>query len=88
MNSGEASLPFKDSLSSSYEDKHMNIVYQYFTLLGNGDQIDDVLDMFADDDPIVYEPFSKENNLQGKAAIKSFLQVATMANRVLEKTID
>ena len=69
------------------EEKMM--VYQYFTLLGNG-KVDAILDIFIEEEDmaIVYEPFSKEQGLHGKDAIKNFLQVAAMANRGVEKTIE
>lgn len=39
------------------------------------------------DDAIIYEPFSTENSLVGKAEIGHFLRVARMANRGLQKKI-
>jgi len=63
--------------SSMLVDK--SIVYGYFRLIKNKD-IDGLLSLFTDD-AIVHEPFSNiAGGLQGKAAIKPFLEIAMMAN--------
>jgi hypothetical protein len=65
------------------------IVYEYFRLIKNKD-IDRLLDLFAED-AIVYEPFSKTGDsvgLQGKTAIKPFLNIAIMANVGLQYQIE
>lgn len=64
------------------------IIHRYFELIGKKD-VDGILELFADADPVVYEPFSTEKEgLRGKDAIKSFLRVAVMANEGLKRKID
>jgi hypothetical protein len=56
-----------------------SIVCEYFRLIKNKD-INRLLDLFADD-ATIYEPFSKiYGGLQGRSAIKAFLEVALMAS--------
>jgi hypothetical protein len=63
-----------------------SIVYEYFRLIKNKD-INRLLDLFADDASI-YEPFSKiHGGLQGRSAIKAFLEVALMASDGLRHVI-
>jgi hypothetical protein len=70
--------------SSMLVDK--SIVYEYFRLTKNKD-IDGLLSLFTDD-AIVHEPFSNiAGGLQGKAAIKPFLEIAMMANSGLSHSI-
>ena len=65
-------------------DEH--IVFEYFKLIKNKD-IEQLMDLFADD-AIIYEPFSKlVEGLKGKSAIESFLRVAIMANDTLQHNI-
>lgn len=62
-------------------------VRRYFDLITKKD-VDGILDLFAEDDPAVYEPFSNEKDgLHGKDAIESFLRVAVMANAGLNRVI-
>lgn len=63
----------------------MYLVYEYFRLIKDRD-INRLLDFFADD-ATIYEPFSKIHGLQGKTAIKAFLEVALMANDGLQHEI-
>lgn len=64
------------------------IIHRYFELIGRKD-VDGILELFADTDPVVYEPFSNEKEgLRGKDDIKSFLRVAVMANEGLKRKID
>jgi hypothetical protein len=64
-----------------------DIVHKYFRLIRDKD-IYRLLDLFMDD-AIIYEPFSKsedgEGRLQGKNAIESFLTVAMMASEGLRE---
>jgi ketosteroid isomerase-like protein len=63
-----------------------SIVYEYFKLIKNKD-INRLLDLFADD-ATIFEPLSKiHGGLQGKTAIKAFLEVALMANDGLQHEI-
>src|SRR6266496_4623820 len=65
-------------------DEH--IVFECFRLIKNKD-IEQLMDLFADD-AIIYEPFSKlVEGLKGKSAIESFLRVAIMANDTLQHNI-
>lgn len=62
-------------------------VRRYFDLITKKD-VDGVLDLFTDDEPAVYEPFSNEKEgLHGKDAIESFLKIALMANAGLKREI-
>lgn len=62
-------------------------VRRYFDLITRKD-VDGILDLFTDDDPVVYEPFSNEKEgLRGKDAIASFLKIALMANAGLKRDI-
>jgi ketosteroid isomerase-like protein len=62
------------------------MVYEYFRLINNKD-IDRLLDFFADD-ATIFEPFSKiHGGLQGKTAIRAFLEVALMASDGLQHEI-
>ena len=66
------------------------IVHEYFKLIRTKD-IYRLLDLFMDD-AIIYEPFSKSEDgngrLQGKNAIESFLTVAMMASAGLREEIE
>ena len=63
-----------------------SIVCEYFRLIKNKD-INRLLDLFADD-ATIYEPFSKiHGGLQGRSAIKAFLEVALMASDGLRHEI-
>jgi hypothetical protein len=62
-----------------------SIVYEYFRLIKDKN-INRLLDFFADD-ATIYESFSKIHGLQGKTAIKAFLEVALMANDGLQHEI-
>jgi len=62
-------------------------VRRYFDLISRRD-VDGILDLFTDDEPVVYEPFSNEKEgLHGKDAIESFLKIALMANAGLKREI-
>ena len=61
------------------------IVARYFRYMDNKD-LDGILDLF-DYDAIVYEPFSKVEELHGRSAIEPFFKVAMMANNELRRTI-
>lgn len=61
------------------------LVAEYFRLLAQNP--DHALQLFTDDS-IVYEPFSKEQGIKGKEAIRHFLRVAHMANNGLERKIE
>jgi ketosteroid isomerase-like protein len=61
------------------------IVARYFRYMDNKD-LDGILDLF-DYDAVVYEPFSKVEELHGRSAIEPFFQVAMMANNELRRTI-
>jgi hypothetical protein len=61
------------------------IVARYFRYMDNKD-LDGILDLF-DYDAVVYEPFSKVEELQGRSAIEPFFKVAMMANNELRRTI-
>ncbi|MGC2428216.1 MAG: CBS domain-containing protein [Nitrososphaeraceae archaeon] len=62
------------------------MVFEYFRLIKNKD-IEQLMDLFADD-AIIYEPFSKlTEGLEGKSAIESFLRVSLMANDALQHHI-
>jgi hypothetical protein len=63
-----------------------SIVYEYFRLIKQQD-IDGLLSLFTHD-AIVHEPFSNmAEGLQGKAAIRPFLEIAIMANSGLAHSI-
>jgi hypothetical protein len=86
-NSNSQNRRGKDINMQSHTDEA--IVYEYFRLIKNRD-IDRLLDLFAED-AIVYEPFSKTGDsvgLQGKTAIKPFLNIAIMANVGLQYQIE
>jgi hypothetical protein len=62
-------------------------VRKYFDLITKKD-VEGILDLFTDDEPAVYEPFSNEKGgLHGKDAIESFLKIALMANAGLKREI-
>ena len=61
------------------------IVARYFRYMDNKD-LDGILDLF-DYDAVVYEPFSKVEELHGRSAIEPFFKVAKMANNELRRTI-
>jgi len=61
------------------------IVARYFRYMDNKD-LDGILDLF-DYDAVVYEPFSKVEELHGMSAIEPFFKVAMMANNELRRTI-
>jgi ketosteroid isomerase-like protein len=61
------------------------IVARYFRYMDNKD-LDGILDLF-DYDAVVYEPFSKVEELHGRSAIEPFFKVAMMANSDLRRTI-
>ena len=61
------------------------IVARYFRYMDNKD-LDGILDLF-DYDAVVYEPFSKLEELHGRSAIEPFFKVAMMANNELRRTI-
>ncbi len=67
-----------------------DIVHEYFRLIRAKD-IYRLLDLFMDD-AIIYEPFSKsedgEGRLQGKNSIESFLTVAMMASDGLREEVE
>lgn len=78
----------KKTMLRSDED----IVFEYFRLIKNKD-ITGLLDLFVDD-AVVYEPFSKSDDIQGKTmglrgkrAIEPFLGVAVMANEGLRGNV-
>jgi hypothetical protein len=63
-----------------------DVVFEYFRLIKNKD-IEQLMDLFAED-AIIYEPFSKlTKGLKGKSAIESFLRIAIMANDTLRHNI-
>ena len=59
-----------------------NTVYSYFRAIKDKD-IDKLVDMF-EDDAVIQEPFSKEDQLRNKRNFKSFFQIVCMASEVLE----
>jgi ketosteroid isomerase-like protein len=61
------------------------IVGRYFRYMDNKD-LDGILDLF-DYDAVVYEPFSKVEELHGRSAIEPFFKVAMMASNDLRRTI-
>jgi ketosteroid isomerase-like protein len=61
------------------------IVARYFRYMEDKD-LDGILDLF-DYDAVVYEPFSKVEELHGRSAIEPFFKVAMMANNELRRTI-
>ena len=61
------------------------IVARYFRYMDNKD-LDGMLDLF-DYEAVVYEPFSKVEELHGRSAIEPFFKVAMMANNELRRTI-
>ena len=61
------------------------IVARYFRYMDIKD-LDGMLDLF-DYDAVVYEPFSKVEELHGRSAIEPFFKVAMMANNELRRTI-
>ena len=62
-------------------------VRRYFDLITRKD-MNGILDLFTDNEPVVYEPFSNEKEgLHGKEAIESFLKIALMANAGLKREI-
>lgn len=72
------------SLGSSSAQTPQQIVWKYFDLITKKD-VEGLLELFTENDPVVYEPFSKEEyGLRGKDSIKSFLKVAVMANEGLK----
>ena len=78
-------------MKSSVRNKKMvrndeDIIFEYFRLIKNKD-IEQLMDLFAED-AIIYEPFSKlTKGLKGKSAIESFLRIAIMANDTLQHNI-
>lgn len=63
-----------------------DMVFEYFRLIKNKD-IEQLMDLFADD-AVIYEPFSKlTEGLEGKSAIESFLRVSLMVNDALQHHI-
>lgn len=73
-----------EQTDSSLENK--SIVYEYFRLIKQRD-INGLLSLFADD-AVLCEPFSNMSvGLQGKSAIKPFLEIAMMANSGLTHSI-
>ncbi len=76
----------KRNLEHTYATVDKSIVYEYFRRIKNKD-INGVLNLFSDD-AIIYEPFSNiKGGLQGKSAIKPFLDVVLMANDGLQYKI-
>src|SRR5690242_3877691 len=69
--------------------ENKSIVYQYFRLIKQLD-INGLLSLFADD-AVLCEPFSNirvlSAGLQGKSAIRPFLEIAMMANSGLTHSI-
>ena len=61
------------------------IVARYFRYMDIKD-LDGMLDLF-DYEAVVYEPFSKVEELHGRSAIEPFFKVAMMANNELRRTI-
>jgi hypothetical protein len=68
------------------------MVFEYFRRIRDKD-VSGLLDLFTDD-AVIYEPFSKPEDVQdkttglhGKQSIESFLGVAVMANQGLEGNI-
>jgi ketosteroid isomerase-like protein len=69
-----------------------DIVFEYFRRIRNKD-ISGLLDLFTDD-AVIYEPFSKSEDIQdkttglhGKQGIEPFLRVVVMANEGVEGNI-
>ncbi|HZI70598.1 MAG TPA: hypothetical protein VFD60_05490 [Nitrososphaeraceae archaeon] len=69
-----------------------DIVFEYFRRIRDKD-VSGLLDLFTDD-AVIYEPFSKSEDIQGKTTglhgkqgIESFLGVVVMANEGLEGDI-
>lgn len=70
-----------------------DIIFEYFRRIRDKD-ISGLLDLFTDD-AVIYEPFSKSENIQGKTTIgllgkqgiEPFLRVVVMANEGLEYNI-
>jgi ketosteroid isomerase-like protein len=61
-------------------------VFEYFQLIEKND-LDSLLNLFADD-AVIFEPFSKsEGGLKGRLAIEPFLKVVMMANENLRRKI-
>jgi SnoaL-like domain len=74
------------SIETISVSRFMTRVCEYFRLIKNKD-INRLLDLFADD-ATIYEPFSKiHGGLQGRSAIKAFLEVALMASDGLRHEI-
>jgi transport factor 2 (NTF2)-like protein len=61
------------------------LVREYFRCLAKDS--DYTIELFTND-ATIYEPFSKEQRIQGKEAIRYFLKVARMANKGLVRKID
>lgn len=84
MNVGNNQTTTTNNTASILDNK--SIVYEYFRLIKNKD-INGLLSLFTDD-AIVNEPFSNiSGGIQGKSAIKSFLEVALLANSGLTHSI-
>lgn len=74
------------TINTSFMLVNRSIVYEYFRLIKDKD-INGLLSLFTDD-AIIQEPFSNiVGGIQGKAAIRSFLEVAMMANSGLTHNI-
>lgn len=74
------------SLDSKPLQTRIKLVRRYFNLISKKD-VRGLLELFSEKDPVVYEPFSKEDGLHGKDSIESFLKVAIMANEGMKRTI-
>lgn len=61
-------------------------MFEYFKLISKGD-IRNLLNLFTDD-CIIYEPFSKLEELKGKSAIEPFFEVATMISPGMHHDIE
>ncbi len=63
----------------------VDLIYEYFRLVKEKN-IHNLLDLFKDD-AVIYEPFSKIDDIRGKPAIESFLTVVMMASDSLTQSI-
>jgi hypothetical protein len=67
------------SIASGRLTTNQKLVFECFKLASQN-KIEELLELFADD-VIIYEPFSKkEEGLHGKPAVRSFLNMMTLAS--------
>ena len=71
--------PTYESAESGKSTTNQKLIFECFELASQN-RIAELLDLFVDD-VIIYEPFSKkEEGLQGKSAVRSFLNMMTLAS--------